>query len=353
MTVPLISIIILNWNGRRFLEPCLRSLWVQTFREFEVVLVDNGSADGSVELVRETFADWLVENKPDYPRLQLVELPQNEGFSGGNLAGLTRCDPNSRYIATLNNDTEAEPDWLACLVVGLEAGPEWGAACGPMLFASERGQPQPRLSSAGIEVRRDGLAIDRQLGQPWQPDEKPLEIFGPCAGAALYRRTALEQVGFFDPAFFAYLEDADLAWRLRLTGWPTLYLPQAKVWHEYSGTGGQGSPFKSFQLGRNRVWVIFKNWPGRLLWRHGWRIVAYDLAASAYTLLKGNPHSGRGRLAAFHPRHLRRILRQRRTIQAGRVATLAELERWLQRPATTAETLQTQQTADALAVAHQ
>lgn len=346
MNSPLVSIIILNWNGQRYLEACLNSLWAQTFREFEIVLVDNGSTDGSVEFIRTRFAGWL---EGQAPVLKLIELAQNEGFSGGNLAGLRHCNPSSRYIATLNNDTEAETNWLARLVEALEATRNYGAACGPMLFASERAAAYPRLASAGIEVRRDGLAIDRQLGQPWQPGGQPLEIFGPCAGAALYRRKALDEVGFFDPAFFAYLEDADLAWRLRLAGWPTLYLPEAKVWHEYSGTGGQGSPFKSFQLGRNRLWVILKNWPGALLWRHGWRIIGYDLLACAYTLFKGNPHSTRGRLAALHPRHWRRIREQRRLIQARRVATLAELERWLRQPATPAETVRQQKTANELA----
>ncbi len=382
---PLVSIIVLNWNGRRFLQRCLTSLWSQTFRDFEVVLVDNGSRDGSVSYVREVCGDWLkasassdlasasstgssdaslenyiegsseessLEVKPptSLPRLRLVELAENQGFSGGNLAGLARCDPTSRWIGTLNNDTWAEADWLAGLVEAAEGAEQiWGTVCGPMLFASQAGQAHPRIASAGIEVARNGLATDRNLGQPLTSEEEPLEIFGPCAGAALYRRAALAQVGFFDPAFFAYLEDADLAWRLRLAGWRTLYLPQARVWHEYSGTGGQGSPFKNFQLGRNRLWVILKNWPAGLLWRHGWRILAYDLAASAYTLLKGQPHSLRGRLAALHPRHLARLRRQRRQIQAGRIVPLADLERWLQPSTSASATLRQRRAADDLA----
>ncbi len=349
MNSPEVSIIILNWNGQHFLEGCLVSLWAQTFRQFEVILVDNGSVDGSAEWVRQNFGEQLAEDAA-LPRLRLLELAENRGFSGGNLAGLDKCAASSRFIATLNNDTEAESDWLARLVAGLEARPGFGAVGGPMLFASSKGQPQPLIASAGIEVRRDGLAIDRQLGQPWQPDQAPQEIFGPCAGAALYRRTALEQVGFFDEAFFAYLEDADLAWRLRLANWPTLYVPEAKVWHAYSGTGKQGSPFKSFQLGRNRLWVIFKNWPARLLWRHSWRILGYEIAACGYTLLKGNIHPTRGRLAALHPRHLRRVWRQRRIIQQTRAVTPQALESWLTKSATPAETLRLQRTADELAV---
>ena len=235
-----VSIIILNWNGKVFLKPCLDALRAQTYRAFEVVLVDNGSRDGSAELVRQEYADWLAEGS-----LKLVELTRNTGFSGGNLEGLKRANPSSRYIATLNNDTEVDPRWLETLVEGLERRePEWASACGPLLFASDTS----RIASAGIEVRRNGLALDRRVGESWQPGEAEEEIFGVCAGAALYRREALEQVGFFDEAFFAYLEDADLAWRLRLAGYRALYLPGANVRHRHSGTGKQGSPFKSFQL---------------------------------------------------------------------------------------------------------
>ena len=345
MSKPLVSILILNWNGRSYLERCLASIQAQTCRQFEVVLVDNGSTDGSVELLRDEFADWLAAE--ELPHLRLVELVQNEGFSGGNIAGLAASNPASRYIATLNNDTWADPTWLENLMVELESQVgRWGAVAGPMLFANA----PDIIASAGIEVRRDGLALDRSHGLALMDESEPSEIFGPCAGAALYRRETLTEVGFFDPAFFAYLEDADLAWRLRLAGWRSLYVPRAKVWHEYSGTGGQNSPFKNFQLGRNRLWVILKNWPTGLLWRHGWRIVAYDLAASAYTLLvKRQPDSLRGRLVALRPRHLKRLWRQRRGIQAGRIATLAELERWLMPSLGPADTLRSRQITDDLA----
>ena len=346
MVSTFVTILILNWNGRQFLERCLASVRAQTFQNFEVVLVDNGSTDGSTELIHQHFGEWLKAET--LPRLRLVELPQNEGFSGGNLAGWSVSDPASQYIATLNNDTWVDPDWLAQLVALIDGKADCGAVAGPMLFASDEG----KIASAGIEVRRDGLALDRALGQPQAAMGEQQEIFGPCAGAALYRRAALEDTGFFDPAFFAYLEDADLAWRLRLRGWYTLYQPTAKVWHEYSGTGGQNSPFKNFQLGRNRIWVILKNWPARFLWRYGCWIVAYDLAACAYTLLKGQPQSTLGRLTALKWRHLRRVWQQRRSNQTRRIATLAELERWLLPVVGPKATLQTRQIANSLA-AHQ
>lgn len=348
MSQPVVSLLVLNWNGQRYLQKCLNALQQQSYRDFEIVLVDNGSTDGSVALLKSNFGEWLT-NEAGLPRLRLLELPRNTGFSGGNLAGLAASDPASRYIATLNNDTQADPLWLETLVRALEKESRWGAACGPMLFATQQDQPTPKIAAAGIEVRRNGLALDRQLGETWQPDEPPQEIFGPCAGAALYRRTVLEQVGFFDPAFFAYLEDADLAWRLRLAGWPTIYLPSSPVWHEYSGTGGQGSPFKNFQLGRNRSWVILKNWPGKLLLRHGLSILFYDLAASVYTLLKGDIQPSRGRLVSLAPKHLGRVWRQRREIQRNRKASLAELKKWLIEAPGLRENLRLRKSADNLA----
>ena len=329
-----VSLIVLNWNGRRFLEPCLSSLFGQTFLDFEIVLVDNGSNDGSVEFLETQFNPYLTpDSKPSF---KLVKLTHNTGFAGGNLAGLAVCNPASRYIATLNNDTIAAPGWLEKLVAALDAQmsavvtTSWAAACGPMLFTSSQSDGVPTIAAAGIEIYRNGLAMDGKVGQPLDERETATrEVFGPCAGAALYNRRALDEVGFFDPAFFAYLEDADLAWRLRLAGWHTLYVPQAQVWHEYSGTSGQNSPFKNFQLGRNRVWTILKNMPGRLLLRHLPAILLYDFAASLYTLREGNRNAALGRLAALKPKELGRVWQQRRQIQKQHTVSLTEIEAWL------------------------
>lgn len=328
-----ISVIVLNWNGLRYLQTCLPDLIAQTFRKFEIVLVDNGSRDGSVEWLEAHFNEHLTRQLQPY--LKLVALPENTGFAGGNLAGLAACDPTSRYIATLNNDTLVDAQWLEQLKlnldrqIGQEPDKRWGAACGPMLFSSTQ-HTIPTIAAAGIEVFRNGLALDGKVGQPLETfRQSPLEVFGPCAGAALYSRQALDEVGFFDPAFFAYLEDADLAWRLKLAGWHTLYVASAQVWHIYSGTGGQNSPFKNFQLGRNRLWTIFKNMPGPLLFRNLPAILLYDLAASFYTLMQGNQQPLRGRLAALHPRHWKRVWRQRQQIQRSRTTELVEIESWL------------------------
>ena len=128
----------------------------------------------------------------------------------------------------------------------------------------------------------------------------PVEIFGPCAGAALYRRAMLDEIGLFDESFFAYLEDVDLAWRGRAAGWRCLYAPAARVLHRHSATAGEGSPFKRRQLGRNKVWLIAKNYPFRQLWWAAPLVILYDLAAVLYALVtRRDTQALRGRLSGL------------------------------------------------------
>jgi GT2 family glycosyltransferase len=145
-------------------------------------------------------------------------------------------------------------------------------------------------------------------------ESEPVEVFGPCAGAALYRREMLNQVGVFDEDFFAYLEDADLAWRARRQGWRCLYVPAAHVLHRHSATGQEGSPFKSYHLGRNKVWMVVKNYPFRALWYVVPLVILYDLAATFYALaFLRDVHALRGRLAGLT--HARKMWNKRRMAQ--------------------------------------
>lgn len=293
-----VSIVIVNWNGRHFLAPCLRSLAAQTFRDFEIVLVDNGSEDGSLPFVKE-----------HYPQVRLIANDENRGFAAANNQGIRASD--AEYVATINNDTEADPDWLAELVAVAEARPQVGACASRMVFA---GRPD-MINSAGIALDRAGIAWDRQGGQAANPaDREPVTVFGACAGAALYRREMLDDVGLFDEAFFAYLEDVDLAWRAQWAGWEAVYVPTARVLHAHSGTAGEGSPFKNRLLGRNKVWLIARNYPWpHLLWYLP-AIVLYDLGSLPYTLIwRGDWGPLRGRLEGL--RGLRSAIRQRKALR--------------------------------------
>lgn len=280
----LVTIVIPNWNGRTLLAACLRSLAGQTFTDYEIIVVDNGSTDGSVE--------WL---KANYPSIRLIANPTNRGFAAAVNQGI--CASASPYVATLNNDTEATSAWLAALVQAAEDDPRTGMCASKMLFAD-----RPRLiNSTGICVDRAGIAWDRRGGEPDDEQEtRPVEVFGPCAGAALYRRAMLDEIGLFDEDFFAYLEDVDLAWRARRAGWRCLYVPAAQVYHCHSATSHEGSPFKSFYRGRNKIWLVVKNYPFRQLGLYAPLVVLYDLMAAAFALIaQGDIHALRGRLASL------------------------------------------------------
>jgi GT2 family glycosyltransferase len=277
-----VSVIIINWNGLHHLEKCLPAVFAQTFADFDVILVDNGSDDGSVE--------WVLVR---FPQVRLLRNTQNVGFAEGNNQAIRVTD--AEYIVTLNNDARVEPGWLAALVEVVTSDPTVGMVASKMLFAD---QPN-MINSAGIALDPVGIAWDRLGGMSDNPDERtPTEVFGPCAGAALYRRTMLNQIGLFDKDFFAYMEDVDLAWRARLAGFRCLYAPKARVYHAHSATGVEGSPFKSRLLGRNKIWLIAKNYgPGTRLLTYLPLVVLYDLMAVIFAVItRGDVYSLLGRI---------------------------------------------------------
>ncbi len=245
---PRVSIIIVNWNGLAHLPECLDSLMAQTFQDFEVVLVDNGSQDGSLALMRER-----------YPWVKLVELPDNTGFATGNNVGLAHA--RGEYIVALNNDTRAEPDWLATLVAVVDANPTAGMVGSRICSYHDH----DLIDSLGHGVCRDGMSRGRFRLQRWSDLKSTMaaveEIIFPSACVALYRRAMLDETGFFDDDYFAYAEDTDLGLRCRLAGWGALLATGAVVYHKYSMTGGTFSPFKLYLVERNHYWVALKTFP--------------------------------------------------------------------------------------------
>ncbi len=298
------SIIVVNWNGRRYLEECLSALLAQTYSPYEIILVDNGSSDGSVEFVAQRFQE-----------VKIIENGENLGFAAGNNVAIRQA--RGDYIVTLNNDTRAEPNWLEELVKIVETDDRIGMCASKMLFYYHTGV----LNSTGISLDIAGIAWDRRGGEQDDGCERePIEIFGPCAGAALYRREMLEEIGLFDEDFFAYHEDVDLAWRARSRGWRCIYNPRAVVYHIHSGTGLEGSAFKNRLLGRNKIWTIVKNYPSPHIFLYLPLIVFYDLAAVLYSLFKRrDPSPLQGRLASLSM--LPEMLRRRREIQRMRTAS--------------------------------
>jgi GT2 family glycosyltransferase len=312
---PFFSIIIPNWNGARHLPTCLDALRRQTYRAFEVILVDNGSTDESLALV-----------KRDYPEVQVLRLPRNRGLTGACNAGaaLARGD----VLVMLNNDTEADPGWLEALAATLRAHPDAGAVASKLLLFDRRDV----LHSAGDFYGIDGIPGNRGV---WQQDQgqydDQVEVFGACGGAAAYRRAAWEEAGGFDEGFFMYCEDVDLAWRLRLLGWRAVFAPAARVYHRLSATGG--GPIASFYTGRNTLWVLLKDVPGPLLRRYAGRMLRAQarIAWEALRAWRGPAARARLRGQCAAILGLPRLLRQRRAVQASRRVGVEELDKILTR----------------------
>lgn len=247
---PLVSVIIVNWNGKHLLGECLESLFAQRFTNFEVVLVDNGSHDGSVDYIRER-----------YPVVKIAALPENRGYAGGNNEGIQRA--SGKYLALLNNDTKVDPAWLEALVQEAEASPlSTGMWASKILSFENPGI----IDNVGLLLYPDGLARGKgRLEQDHgQYDQKGEALF-PSGCAGLFRKTMLDEIGMFDEDFFAYADDVDLGLRARLAGWGCVYVPAAKVYHKYSSSSSAYSPLKAFLVERNRIWVLLKYYPLELI----------------------------------------------------------------------------------------
>jgi GT2 family glycosyltransferase len=276
--LPLASVVIPNWNGIHHLPVCLDALRAQTYPNRQIILVDNGSTDGSPAFVTE-----------QYPEVRLLALDRNLGLTGGNNAGFRAAE--GEVLISLNNDTEAAPDLVEALVTALLEHPEAGMAAAKMRLFDRRDV----LHSAGDGYGVDGIPFNRGV---WQRDEgqfdEPGWIFGGCGGAVAYRRAMLDDVGLFDESFFMYCEDVDLNWRSQLAGWRCWYTPWAVVYHKLSATGG--GPIASFYTGRNTLWVIAKNYPGVLLRRHWRRVAGAQWAVACDALRAWRGEAARARL---------------------------------------------------------
>jgi len=243
-----VSVIIPNWNGEDLLGPCIESLYRQEFHEFETILVDNGSNDGSISLVQRNF-----------PQVRIIRFDENRGFSAAVNAGIAASD--SPYIALLNNDTAVDQLWLKEIVAALDANPGVGSAASKILFFSD----PKSVNSAGDEFSFFGVPYQRRLMRgDGDLFNEPQYVFSACGAAALYRRELFEKVGLFDETFFAYQEDVDLGFRAQLAGYRCLFVPTAIVYHKYHATSSR-VPSLSFQLReRNKYFVLIKNLPGKL-----------------------------------------------------------------------------------------
>lgn len=249
---PLVSIIVVNWNGLMFLDGCLSSLEKQTWNQREFILVDNGSTDGSVECIR-AWTKRLSNAKALY-------LSENTGFCRANNLAFARAQ--GEWIALFNNDAVAEPNWLEELVRNRDAVRQIGMLGSKIRFL----EPTGVIDKVGHLIYWDGQnrgrgTMERDAGQYDQGEE----ILWPDACAALYHRKLFEETGGFDETFFAFGDDADLGMRARLLGWKAWYVPTAVVHHHHSATAGAYSPLKVMLVERNRLLLAIKSFPLSLL----------------------------------------------------------------------------------------
>jgi len=312
----LLSIIIPNWNGAKFLPTCLDALEKQTNSKLEIIVVDNASHDESQELI-----------KSRYPNVILLELPENRGFTGACNAGMQAAKGN--FIALLNNDTEVDSNWAAAVIDSFNRHPEVGSIASKMLLFDKR----DHIHTAGDFFTTNGRAGNRGV---WQRDEGQFDreeyVFSACGGSSVYRKTMLDQIGLLDDDFFFSGEDVDLGWRAQLAGWRCLYTPKAIVYHHLSATGGGITA--SYYDGRNLIFILVKNYPSELWRKYGGSVLRaqFRLAWEALQAWRGAAARARlrGMWAGFIT--LPRIWRKRRDIQITRAVSIDYLETILSKP---------------------
>ncbi|HEX5417774.1 MAG TPA: glycosyltransferase family 2 protein [Chloroflexota bacterium] len=311
-----VSVAIPNLNGARFLPTCLDALRGQTRRPDEVIVVDDGSTDESVTLLRERYPEAVIvcHERP---------LGVARGFNDGVRAA------SGDVVVLLNNDTEAEAAWLERLARPFDDDAEVGFTASKLLLFDRRRV----LHSAGDFYGRDGMPGNRGV---WQEDrgqfDAAREPFGPCAAAAAYRRSLLDRLGLFDESFGSYCEDVDLSFRARLAGERCRFVPDARVYHHLSATGG--GALASYHVARNALWVVIQNMPGALLARYWPLILRRQLALSAEALRHWREPAARARLRgqadAF--RGLKEILARRPVVQRARRVSIPAFDALLSPP---------------------
>lgn len=311
---PLVSIIIVYWNNQKTIIPCLSALVAQTFLDFEIVLIDNGSTDEGL--------NHIVQQFPQLD-LRIERLLANKGFAVGNNIGARLA--RGEWLALLNTDAFPSPDWLATLTEATRRRPEFSFFASCLIQA----QNHLRFDGAGDVYHITGLAWRRFHDLPLTPagliEE---EVFSPCGAAALFRREAFLRIGGFDEDYGSYHEDVDLGFRLRLHGERCLYVPQATVYHIGSVSFGKKGAFVIYHGHRNLMWTYFKDMPARLFWKY---LPAHLFAMFIYLIyysFSGNARAiWRAKIDAV--RGLPKILRKRRQVQRSIQVSISDFDKTL------------------------
>jgi len=306
-----VSIIVVSWNGERFLKDCLEALSLQTYCEREIILVDNGSTDSSVCFVRERF-----------PEIKIVELAENKGFAGGNIEGLKACTGD--FIALINNDTRADEKWLENLLQPMVENRNIGI-CASKLMMDGTG----KINSAGDGLTTAGVGFNRGLWKDRAFYDDSESVFGGCGAAVLYRRKMLEEIGFLDEDFAFYDEDVDLNFRAQLAGWRCMYVPSAIVHHKRNGTAGRLSDLHVYHHTRNLEFVWIKNMPTGLIMRFAHHKLIQEVGAFCYLCLRHMKWAPFFKAKRDALRMLPKMVKKRREIQRKKEVSNYHIKRML------------------------
>jgi len=297
---PSVKVIVVNWNGKRFLPECLDGLRRQVHGSFTVTLVDNGSSDGSVEFVRR-----------NYPEVEVMALSKNLGFAAANNIALEAL--NTEYVALLNNDAVPHPMWLDALTRAMERHPDAGLAASKMVFH----HAPDSIDRAGDGFTAAGVAQLRGRSERAETYDQEEYVFGACAGAAMYRTDMLRDIGLFDEDFFLLYEDVDLSFRAQLRGYRCVFVPDAVVAHKGSSSIVHDSPISVYYSHRNLEWVYLKNMPAALIPGTVLYHLVYDVGSLFYFVITGR---GRDFIRAKRDamKDMGNTLRKRKRIQSRR-----------------------------------
>jgi len=295
-----VSIIIVNWNGERYLRVCLSSLLFQTYANREIIFVDNGSTDDSVHYVKEQF-----------PAVTVIELRENAGFTGGNAAGVRVA--NGEYLALVNNDTRVHERWLENLIQPMLADRNVGICASRILFEADGS-----FDSAGGGITTAAVGFNQGLNQGAEGFASPNRVFGACGAAVLYRHRMIEEIGFLDEDFFLYDEDADLNFRAQHSGWKCVYVPNAVAYHKGNATSGRLSETHVYYHTRNLEFVWIKNMPLGLMLRFAHEKLLQEIGSFCYLCLRHGKWVPYLRAKRDALKMLPVMWKKRRTIQARR-----------------------------------
>jgi GT2 family glycosyltransferase len=306
-----VTIIIVNWNGERFLERCLSALLAQTVVPHEIILVDNASSDTSLDVVRR------------FPSVRLLTQNENLGFARANNLAIKAATAGSEWIVLLNPDAFVEPGWLEALLSAARNYPTFDVFGSKLMDAANPAV----LDGAGDTYHMSGLVWRVGQGLPVSSvSDQVRPIFSPCAAAALYRKDVLLEAGGFDEDFFCYVEDVDLGFRLRMLGHRCLYVPGSVAHHVGSAVTGKRSNFSVYHGHRNLVWTFIKNMPGVLFWALLPLHLVLNIATVIYFAMRGQ---GKVILRAKWDaiKGIPKMWRKRQLIQSTRIATVSEIWR--------------------------